>query len=201
MISMAIYCRLSWKTIVSAFQSLSTWWMIQQVYYGCQTLKSKWIKKRWWLYISWHALLFFFSYDSKKETGFVGLKNQGATCYMNSLFQSLYCTNAFRKAVYQIPTEIDNPTESIALAMQRLFHKLQFTNNAVGKMRIYPISFTARYSNHWYRHCGSDKVVQVESIGYINATRCSRVQSPSSRQIGGKDDSMSSQGIVFIGWL
>lgn len=87
--------------------------------------------------MSWPALLFFFSYDSKKETGFVGLKNQGATCYMNSLFQSLYCTNAFRKAVYQIPTENDNPTESIALAMQRLFHKLQFTNDAVGKMRIY----------------------------------------------------------------
>ena len=37
------------------------------------------------------------SYDSKKETGFVGLKNQGATCYLNSLLQSLYFTNAFRK--------------------------------------------------------------------------------------------------------
>lgn len=37
------------------------------------------------------------SYDSKKETGMVGLKNQGATCYLNSLLQSLYFTNAFRK--------------------------------------------------------------------------------------------------------
>lgn len=27
----------------------------------------------------------------------VGLKNQGATCYLNSLLQSLYFTNAFRK--------------------------------------------------------------------------------------------------------
>lgn len=38
-----------------------------------------------------------FSYDSKKETGMVGLRNQGATCYLNSLLQSLYFTNAFRK--------------------------------------------------------------------------------------------------------
>lgn len=36
-------------------------------------------------------------YDSKKETGFVGLKNQGATCYMNSLLQTLYHIPCFRK--------------------------------------------------------------------------------------------------------
>lgn len=44
--------------------------------------------------VLWHN---FSNYDSKQETGFVGLKNQGATCYLNSLIQSLYFTNAFRK--------------------------------------------------------------------------------------------------------
>lgn len=50
--------------------------------------------------VLWHN---FNNYDSKKETGFVGLKNQGATCYLNSLLQSLYFTNAFRKVLTAHP--------------------------------------------------------------------------------------------------
>lgn len=76
------------------------------------------------------------SYDSKKVTGYVGLQNQGATCYMNSLFQSLYFTNFFRKAVYQIPTENDEATKSIALALQRVFYNLQFSTTAVGTIEL-----------------------------------------------------------------
>ena len=41
-----------------------------------------------------------FSWDSKKLTGFVGLKNQGATCYMNSLLQTLFFTNELRKVCF-----------------------------------------------------------------------------------------------------
>ncbi|KAF8460666.1 hypothetical protein BDZ91DRAFT_738896 [Kalaharituber pfeilii] len=78
--------------------------------------------------VLWHN---FINYDSKKETGFVGLKNQGATCYLNSLLQSLYFTNEFRKAVYQIPTE-QEPITNSALALQRLFYQLQTSNEAVG---------------------------------------------------------------------
>ncbi|KAI9259633.1 hypothetical protein BDA99DRAFT_513772 [Phascolomyces articulosus] len=83
--------------------------------------------------VLWHN---FNNYDSKKMTGYVGLKNQGATCYMNSLFQSLYCTNYFRKAVYQIPTENDDPNASIALSLQRLFYNLQFNNDSVGTLEV-----------------------------------------------------------------
>lgn len=42
-------------------------------------------------------VLDYWAYDSKKETGYVGLKNQGATCYMNSLLQTLYHIPYFRK--------------------------------------------------------------------------------------------------------
>ncbi len=38
-----------------------------------------------------------FTYDSRAETGFVGLKNQGATCYMNSLLQYMFNVPYFRK--------------------------------------------------------------------------------------------------------
>ncbi|PKY26877.1 cysteine proteinase, partial [Rhizophagus irregularis] len=75
-------------------------------------------------------------YDSKKETGYVGLKNQGATGYMNSLLQSLYCTTYFRKAVYQIPTEDDEPIKSVSLALQRVFYQLQTSNTPVGTTEL-----------------------------------------------------------------
>eukprot|EP01100_Stratorugosa_tubuloviscum_P009928 TRINITY_DN419_c1_g1_i1.p1 TRINITY_DN419_c1_g1~~TRINITY_DN419_c1_g1_i1.p1 ORF type:complete len:1042 (-),score=430.06 TRINITY_DN419_c1_g1_i1:209-3334(-) len=40
-------------------------------------------------------------FNKKSDTGFVGLSNQGATCYMNSLIQTLYMTPEFRLALYK----------------------------------------------------------------------------------------------------
>ncbi|KAF5737381.1 hypothetical protein HS088_TW13G00261 [Tripterygium wilfordii] len=51
----------------------------------------------------------YWAYDSKKETGFVGLKNQGATCYMNSLLQTLYYIPYFRKDARKGVLFIDFP--------------------------------------------------------------------------------------------
>ncbi|GAB64644.1 ubiquitin carboxyl-terminal hydrolase family 2 [Plasmodium cynomolgi strain B] len=48
------------------------------------------------------------NYDSKSRTGFVGLKNHGATCYMNALLQLLYHINIFRKAVCMMIFNIEN---------------------------------------------------------------------------------------------
>lgn len=67
----------------------------------------------------------------------VGLRNQGATCYLNSLLQSLYFTNAFRKAVYQIPTEQETEARnSSAWSLQRLFYKLQTDPLAVSTAEL-----------------------------------------------------------------
>ncbi|OOQ85624.1 putative ubiquitin C-terminal hydrolase (HAUSP) [Penicillium brasilianum] len=83
--------------------------------------------------VLWHS---FQNYDSKKETGMVGLRNQGATCYLNSLLQSLYFTNAFRKAVYDIPTENDASCENSAWTLQRLFYNLQTMGKAVSTTEL-----------------------------------------------------------------
>ncbi|KAJ3031740.1 UNVERIFIED_CONTAM: hypothetical protein HDU68_000675 [Siphonaria sp. JEL0065] len=83
--------------------------------------------------ILWHN---FVNYDSKKFTGCVGLKNQGATCYMNSLLQSLYFISYFRKATFNIPTDTDEPTKSIPLALQRIFYQLQFSDQPVGTTEL-----------------------------------------------------------------
>ncbi|OAY39147.1 ubiquitin C-terminal hydrolase 12 isoform X2 [Manihot esculenta] len=79
----------------------------------------------------------YWSHDSKKETGYVGLKNQGATCYMNSLLQTLYHIPYFRKAVYHMPTtENDVPSGSIPLALQSLFYKLQYSDTSVATKEL-----------------------------------------------------------------
>ncbi|KAE9589796.1 putative ubiquitinyl hydrolase 1 [Lupinus albus] len=79
----------------------------------------------------------YWSHDSKKETGYVGLKNQGATCYMNSLLQTLYHIPYFRKAVYHMPTtENDMPSGSIPLALQSLFYKLQYSDSSVATKEL-----------------------------------------------------------------
>ncbi|KAK4777741.1 hypothetical protein SAY87_017928 [Trapa incisa] len=68
-----------------------------------------------------------------KATCYVGLKNQGATCYMNSVLQTLYHIPYFRKAVYKMPPTEGNTSASISmpLALQRLFYNLQHSKSSV----------------------------------------------------------------------
>jgi len=41
-----------------------------------------------------------------KEGWYVGLKNFGCTCYMNSLLQQLYMIPALRKAILELPFDV-----------------------------------------------------------------------------------------------
>ena len=55
------------------------------------------------------------SWDSKKHTGYVGLRNQGATCYMNSLLQTLYFTNQLRKVRVHFGLDWSNDKRAVSL--------------------------------------------------------------------------------------
>lgn len=62
----------------------------------------------------------------RKEVGHVGLRNQGATCYLNSALECLFHICAFRKIVFSLPTKGDEDiTKSVPLALQRLFILMQ----------------------------------------------------------------------------
>ena len=80
-----------------------------------------------------------FSWNSRKETGYIGIRNQGATCYMNSMLQSLYFTNILRKAIYQIPTQKDKPGESLLLALQTFFYHLQTSETCIDTTELIKI--------------------------------------------------------------
>ena len=55
------------------------------------------------------------------------MRNEGATCYLNAVMQSLFHLPALRRAVYRMPSETPPRGEapSTALALQRLFYRLQ----------------------------------------------------------------------------
>ncbi|KAJ1330401.1 hypothetical protein BSLG_009535 [Batrachochytrium salamandrivorans] len=96
----------------------------------------------------WHSYI---DWDSRKETGHVGIRNQGATCYLNSLLQSLYFTSYFRKATYLIPTENDEPQKSVPLALQRLFYNMQFSDGSVSTTELTK-SFGWDTTEAFYQH-------------------------------------------------
>lgn len=62
---------------------------------------------------------------------YVGLKNQGATCYMNSMLQSLFHIPAFRSLIYNMEPKTQNKKddENICLNLQRLFGEMQLSDS------------------------------------------------------------------------
>ncbi|XP_064415907.1 ubiquitin carboxyl-terminal hydrolase 24 isoform X2 [Latimeria chalumnae] len=62
--------------------------------------------------------------DSRCSSGFVGLKNGGATCYMNAVFQQLYMQPGLSETLLSVDEETDNPDESVFYQVQSLFGHL-----------------------------------------------------------------------------
>ena len=74
----------------------------------------------------------------RQDSNFVGLWNQGATCYLNSLFQTLFMTPQFREFIFQLPlSEPEDPADrwqiapkkfKVLKAIQDLFGMMQSNN-------------------------------------------------------------------------
>ncbi|XP_051754357.1 ubiquitin carboxyl-terminal hydrolase 47 isoform X7 [Ctenopharyngodon idella] len=65
-----------------------------------------------------------FNKGFRNEVQYNGLKNQGATCYLNAVLQCLFMTPEFREAVESYEAPGDCGEENLLLQLQKLFTQL-----------------------------------------------------------------------------
>lgn len=94
-----------------------------------------------------------------RRQDFVGLSNQGATCYMNSLLQTLYMTPEFRREIYKWIYEARHGSQEycIPLQLQLLFARLQTSN-------VYSIETTALTKSFGWTHAESFQQHDVQEF-------------------------------------
>ena len=91
------------------------------------------------------TLLMGADFETRKETGFIGLKNHGATCYLNGLLQSYFHIGKFREIVYQMRDDApharggESPTGTrmtLPLALQSVFLRLESSEHPVNTVEL-----------------------------------------------------------------
>ena len=73
----------------------------------------------------------FNDFKDKSKTGFCGLKNQGATCYLNSLLQALYLTPGLKQHIYdwRYDASLHPPKEKCPMyQLQSLFAEMELSD-------------------------------------------------------------------------
>ncbi|PRP83426.1 putative ubiquitin carboxyl-terminal hydrolase [Planoprotostelium fungivorum] len=109
--------------------------------------------------------------------GLIGIQNQGATCYLNSLIQSLYMTPEFRRMIYmferpwdrllrQLERKGSEASEDIILQMQMLFARMQTSKSE-------PVSTSGLTRSFGWD--SSDNFVQHD-VQELNRILCDRLE-------------------------
>ena len=95
------------------------------------------------------------SFYPKGISGRVGLQNQGATCYLNSLLQTLYLDPSFRSVVYSFRYDEKKDGSKalcIPFQLQLLFAELQIGENGVAKTGPLTESFGWKGGEQYQQH-------------------------------------------------
>ena len=83
------------------------------------------------------------------QNKFIGLKNYGCTCYLNSLIQQLFMIGQFRKTIYELSVDYENQNlESNPLyQLQLLFANLSHTLKLYHTPMHFIKSFSKAFNN------------------------------------------------------
>ena len=81
------------------------------------------------------------SFEDNKKNKFVGLKNLGCTCYMNSLFQVLFFIPSFRESILNSECKIEE--KNALYQLKYVFNNLKFSDCQY----FTPIEFTKNFDN------------------------------------------------------
>ena len=96
-----------------------------------------------------------FLQERHPSADFAGLGNQGATCYLNSLIQTLFMTQPFRAAIYDwkyVPETHGAAETCIPYQLQLLFARMQNSRHAVLQTRPLTASFGWTAAAHFQQH-------------------------------------------------
>ena len=146
-----------------------------------------------------------FLVSKSQKQDYVGLGNQGATCYMNSLLQTLFMTPEFRQQLYKweySPEKHGDPEDSIPYQLSLLFSKLQTGNNDYVETTGLIKSFQWESREAFHQHdvqefcrvlfdaievsvqgtCQANVINELYQGTYIDFVRCLKCQQESCRE-------------------
>lgn len=85
----------------------------------------------------------FMSYEIRDFSSFVGLRNLGSTCYLNSVIQQLYMTDSFREFI--LNQKVESPMQSISGNVYRQTRFLFCQMNSSVLQTVLPIEFAKNF--------------------------------------------------------